>query len=83
MMNQERRENERWREQAACQGLPIEMFFPEDIVTQTIQDLCDKCPVQKQCLEYALSIPEYHGFWGGKSQRARRRIRKSRRTYGK
>lgn len=82
MILQEGDENERWRERAACQGLPIELFFTEGIVTESVQDLCNKCPVQKECLDYALSVPEYHGFWGGKSQRARERIRKSRRKYG-
>ena len=39
-------------------------------------DMCRKCPVLKQCLEYALRHPEYteYGIWGGTTPPQRRRI---------
>lgn len=39
-------------------------------------DICRKCPVLKQCLEYALRHPESaeYGVWGGATVAQRRRI---------
>ena len=39
-------------------------------------DMCRKCPVLKQCLEYALRHPESaeYGVWGGTTVAQRRRI---------
>ena len=39
-------------------------------------DMCRKCPVLKQCLEYALQHPESteYGIWGGTTPPQRRRI---------
>ncbi len=39
-------------------------------------DMCRKCPVLKQCLEYALRHPESaeYGIWGGATVAQRRRI---------
>ena len=38
-------------------------------------DMCRKCPVLKQCLEYALRHPESaeYGVWGGTTATQRRR----------
>ena len=38
--------------------------------------MCRKCPVLKQCLEYALQHPESteYGIWGGTTPPQRRRI---------
>ena len=39
-------------------------------------DMCRKCPVLKQCLEYALRHPESteYGIWGGTTPFQRRRM---------
>ncbi len=39
-------------------------------------DICRKCPVLTQCLEYALRHPESaaYGIWGGTTDAQRRRI---------
>jgi WhiB family redox-sensing transcriptional regulator len=41
--------------------------------------ICASCPVQHECLEYALRNRIDHGVWGGCSERERRRILKRRR----
>jgi WhiB family redox-sensing transcriptional regulator len=41
--------------------------------------VCSECPVQLDCLEYALAYRIDHGVWGGASERERRRILKQRR----
>jgi WhiB family redox-sensing transcriptional regulator len=66
--------------EAACADHPNrEWWFPTrgeshlDAVA-----VCEQCPVREPCLEYALVNRIDHGVWGGKSERARRRLRKGR-----
>lgn len=40
-----------------------------------VKKLCQSCPVQKQCLTYALGNPELVGIWGGLTSRERSRLR--------
>ncbi|MGC1418577.1 MAG: WhiB family transcriptional regulator [Acidimicrobiales bacterium] len=69
-----------WMNQAKCRDYPAEVFFPRDGVGVLItQKICDECPVEKECLEYAIDNHVDHGIWGGKSERERRRLRSSRR----
>ena len=66
--------------QAKCRDYPADVFFPRDGVgVLTTQKICDDCPVEKECLEYALDNHVDHSIWGGKSERERRRLRSSRR----
>jgi WhiB family redox-sensing transcriptional regulator len=44
------------------------------------KQVCEGCPVQEECLEYALEHRIDHGVWGGASERQRRRILKRRRV---
>ena len=30
--------------------------------------VCDRCPVQVECLAYAITTRQHHGVWGGKTQ---------------
>ena len=34
--------------------------------------ICRECPVQPECLDYALGIREPHGIWGGLTEAERR-----------
>lgn len=65
-----------WREHAACKGMDPDIFFPErgDDVT-TAKATCAGCQVRRECLDWALAVPEKDGIWGGLSPRARRGIR--------
>jgi Transcription factor WhiB len=36
--------------------------------------VCDCCPVQVECLAYAISTRQQHGVWGGKTQQELRRL---------
>lgn len=63
-----------------CRDYPAETFFPRTGVgVITTQKICGACPVAEECLEYALENHVDHGIWGGKSERERRRIARSRR----
>lgn len=67
---------EPWREHAACAGKPTEWFYPgRGEAFREAMALCAICPVQADCLAFALRVGENNGIWGGKSERARRRIR--------
>lgn len=70
-----------WKRAGACFGLDPEMFHPGR--GQTIEPakrICEQCPVQGECLEYALSHFIKVGVWGGASERERRMIRRERHT---
>ena len=60
-----------WRDEAACRHLDPEQFFPESgYPPQKIVDICNACPVQKECFQYAVDMPGpadmVTGIWGGK-----------------
>lgn len=75
-----------WMDDAACKGRSLDLFFPNDeekgeVLTERraagAYFICDSCPVQVECLEYALTKPENHGVWGGltPAHRSRRGFR--------
>ena len=67
-----------------------DIFFPPDLdelggnrgaatrlaATREQQALavCDRCPVQVECLAYAVATRQQHGVWGGKTQQELRRL---------
>ncbi|MCP5026575.1 MAG: WhiB family transcriptional regulator [Actinomycetia bacterium] len=63
-----------------CANKPPELFFPSDGVgVEVAKKVCEACPMQARCLDYALDNRIDHGVWGGTSERQRRRILRSRR----
>src|SRR4051812_36677469 len=69
-----------WMLQARCRGASPTEFFPSDgLGVESAQHICHGCPVQVECLEYALENRIEHGVWGGASERERRRILRRRR----
>ncbi len=69
-----------WRRNAACRGLDPEIFYPalEDDVVDA-KAVCGACLVQETCLEFALTVREKEGVWGGATEKERRRILRQRR----
>lgn len=61
----------------AAGGVPCEetpdIFFPEDfpeqqvrqVATSVARSLCSNCPVQPDCLEYAITTKQKFGIWAG------------------
>jgi WhiB family redox-sensing transcriptional regulator len=45
---------------------------PEE--TERALAICATCPVQRECLDYALEARERFGIWGGKTEKQRRQI---------
>ena len=70
----------KWFDLGACRGLDSSIFYPEDDDQGDIaKSVCAECSVQQTCLEYALSVREKAGVWGGANERDRRRILRQRR----
>lgn len=71
--------NEHWRDDAACSGTDDELFFPtgeEDQRVERAKAICSVCPVQEECLQYALATNQTEGVWGGMTGAERRRLRR-------
>ncbi len=69
-----------WMARGKCQSVAPETFFPSDgLGVIRAQRICASCPVQDECLEYAIENHIDHGVWGGRSERERRRIIRARR----
>lgn len=70
-----------WQPRAACKTAPGEIFFPDDQRhdenLKAAKVYCNMCPVQPQCLDYALTRNEL-GIWGGTTEPERNRITKRR-----
>jgi len=74
--------NHPWRSKAACQGLDPEIFYPlseDETDAADAQAVCAQCTVREACLEFALTVREKDGVWGGATERERRRIIRQRR----
>lgn len=70
-----------WVLQAACKDSDPEIFFPSigsELVKKLdqAQQICSVCPVQPECLEYAIENNLDEGIWGGLSGNQRIIIRR-------
>ena len=68
-----------WFKEARCRGLKPDMFFPTSGRPNfSVTSLCESCPVQQDCLNYALEHDELEGIWGGLGKKDRVRLRRIR-----
>jgi WhiB family redox-sensing transcriptional regulator len=71
-----------WANQAACRDLDPSWFFFDGgcakAFTARARAVCDTCPVQVDCLEYAIVNRVEHGIWGGVGEKERKKIRTAR-----
>jgi WhiB family redox-sensing transcriptional regulator len=69
-----------WRDQAACRDEDPELFFPVSELgpgarqVAEAKAVCGRCPVQAQCLRYALDAKLGHGVFGGTTEQERRQL---------
>ncbi|MFE2110001.1 WhiB family transcriptional regulator [Kitasatospora sp. NPDC059463] len=74
-----------WRQSARCRGTDPELFFPIGsstsfatlVQSDEAKAVCGRCPVSRQCLEWALDQP-VEGVWGGTTEAERRAMRRRR-----
>jgi WhiB family redox-sensing transcriptional regulator len=74
------RRDQEWMLRGACRGAPAEWFIGESdgdddppYPSADALALCDRCPVQATCLEWAMAHDEY-GVWGGTTRYQRRQL---------
>jgi WhiB family redox-sensing transcriptional regulator len=66
-----------WSTSAACAPYDPELWWvedPNDLARKIALEVCESCPVQRDCLQHALTTPEREGIWGGKTPAQRRNI---------
>lgn len=65
-----------WREDAACKGMDVDMFYPERGKNgREAIAVCAGCLVVKECLHFALSNSIKVGVFGGTTEFHRRKMR--------
>jgi len=72
---------EAWRNDGLCAQVDPELWYPEKGgSTKDAKSVCLGCPVQTECLQYALDNDERFGIWGGYSERERRALKRGERV---
>ena len=70
-----------WMTDAECRHVQSVDFFPgQGESAAEAKAVCRRCVVRDECLEYALDFPEYHGVWGGRSEKERKQMRRQARS---
>ena len=70
-----------WREEIACRDADPDLFFPIGPIGAALRQMeeakriCRDCPVQIQCLAWALASGVTDGVWGGTTPDERHAIR--------
>jgi len=57
-----------WMERAACIGIDPELWFPNDANSPEAQEakqICARCNVRGQCVQFAAQTNTKDGIWGG------------------
>ncbi len=66
-----------WALQGECRGVDPDIFFPSINIsenTRVAKDICARCVVAYECLDYALAINGTEGIWGDTTEDERRVI---------
>jgi WhiB family redox-sensing transcriptional regulator len=75
-----------WQRQAACRSCSPDLFFPAGTTGAAVHEIaaakavCAECPVQSQCLRFALATGQAYGIWGGTTEDERIMIRRLQRA---
>ncbi|MEV4872853.1 WhiB family transcriptional regulator [Streptomyces syringium] len=71
-----------WRHNAVCREEDPDLFFPVGntgpslLQIEEAKAVCRRCPVRKQCLQWALESGQDAGVWGGLSEDERRSLKR-------
>lgn len=75
--------NNNWQRQALCKGVRSGLFFPPSTSEKKDEKerresrakaICGRCRVITPCREYALTLREPYGIWGGLNESERNLI---------
>ena len=78
-----------WASRGACRDVEPDLFFPiasSGPATRQIaaaKAVCARCPVQPECLNYALETGQDCGVWGGATEDERRAMRVRRQRHAR
>lgn len=73
-------DEEPWQLRAACRGPETWLFFPpshserkdeREERESRAKQICGRCPVRVECLDYAIRTREPYGIWGGLTEAER------------
>ncbi|MGH9088806.1 MAG: WhiB family transcriptional regulator [Acidimicrobiales bacterium] len=66
-----------WMDQAVCTTVDPDLFFPSESMKATRPlDVCSRCRVRQDCLEYAVETGPVDGVWGGTTANDRQLMRR-------
>lgn len=66
-----------WQHYARCRGLDPDRFFARGSArSQPAIEICQRCRVREECLQFALDSEVEFGIWGGMTERQRRALRR-------
>ena len=71
------------RAAGACASADPNLFFPAghrittDTQTRTAIQICARCRVRRECLEFAVNMGEAYGIWGGTTPEERPRAHRA------
>ncbi len=74
-----------WQDGAACRGPYQQVFYPPTKSERRkekrhrearAKEICLQCPVIDDCRDYAFTVGEQHGIWGGLTEGERKEILK-------
>ena len=77
-----------WRSRGACLSADPDLFFPispggaSQRQVRRAKAVCATCPVQAECLTFAVETRQAHGVWGGLGEEELARLRLSLRPAG-
>ena len=63
-----------WVAAAACRSSDPAAFFREGAAAEAALEVCGRCDVTAECLQYALDLGA-EGIWGGTTEAARRQLK--------
>ena len=72
-----------WRTSALCRQTDPDLFFPVGTTGSALDHIaaakavCERCPVQDPCLQFAIETNQDSGVWGGTSEEERRVLRRA------
>ncbi|HLX87285.1 MAG TPA: WhiB family transcriptional regulator [Acidimicrobiales bacterium] len=77
-MTMPRFDRDSWKRQALCAGHPDRgaWFSDQAEAIQRAKAVCRACPVNAECLGFALQTGPHDGIWAGTSPYERRRLRR-------
>jgi WhiB family redox-sensing transcriptional regulator len=62
-----------WADRGVCRGEDPDIWFPTYRDTEAVaREMCGRCPVRRECREYAVPHPALKGIWGNSDETERR-----------